>query len=110
MREFLYVDDMADASIFVLSLSKENYNSNVSPSQTHINAGTSIDISILELAETLKSIIGFKGKIVFDSSKPNGTPRKVVDTSKLSKMGWNHQINLFEGLEKTYKWFLRNEI
>jgi GDP-L-fucose synthase len=110
MREFLYVDDMADASIFVLSLSKEKYYSNTNPSQTHINAGTSIDISILELAETLKSIIGFQGKINFDSSKPNGTPKKVVDTSKLSGMGWSHKINLLEGLEKTYKWFLSNKL
>jgi len=110
MREFLYVDDMAEASIFVLSLTKEKYYSNVGPSQTHINAGTSIDISILELAETLKSIIGFKGKINFDSSKPNGAPRKVVDTSKLSEMGWSHKVNLFEGLEKTYKWFLSSKL
>lgn len=110
MREFLYVDDLADASIFVLSLSKEKYFSNVSPSLTHINVGTSIDISILELSKTLKSIIGFNGKIVFDPSKPNGTPRKVVDTSRLSKMGWNHKINLYEGLEKTYKWFLSNKL
>ena len=110
MREFLYVDDMADASIFVLSLSKEKYYSILSPSQTHINAGTSTDISILELSETLKSIIGFRGKIVFDPSKPNGTPRKVVDTSKLSEMGWSHKINLLEGLEKTYKWFLSNKL
>lgn len=110
MREFLYVDDMADASIFVLSLSKEKYYSILSPFQTHINAGTSTDISILELSETLKSIIGFRGKIVFDRSKPNGTPRKVVDTSKLSEMGWSHKINLLEGLEKTYKWFLSNKL
>lgn len=110
MREFLYVDDLADASIFVLSLSKEKYFSNVSPSLTHINVGTSIDISILELSKTLKSIIGFNGKIVFDPSKPNGTPRKVVDTSRLSKIGWNHKINLYEGLEKTYKWFLSNKL
>lgn len=110
MREFLYVDDLADASIFVLSLSKEKYFSNVSPSLTHINVGTSIDISILELSKTLKSIIGFNGKIVFDPSRPNGTPRKVVDTSRLSKMGWNHKINLYEGLEKTYRWFLSNKL
>lgn len=110
MREFLYVDDLADASIFVLSLSKEKYFSNVSPSLTHINVGTSIDISILELSKTLKSIIGFNGKIVFDPSKPNGTPRKVVDTSRLSKIGWNHKINLYEGLEKTYRWFLSNKL
>ena len=110
MREFLYVDDFADASIFVLSLSKEKYFSNVSPSLTHINVGTSIDISILELSKTLKSITGFNGKIVFDPSRPNGTPRKVVDTSRLSKMGWNHKINLYEGLEKTYKWFLSNKL
>jgi len=110
MREFLYVDDLADASIFVLSLSKEKYFSNVSPSLTHINVGTSIDISILELSKTLKSITGFNGKIVFDPSRPNGTPRKVVDTSRLSKMGWNHKINLYEGLEKTYKWFLSNKL
>ena len=110
MREFLYVDDLADASIFVLSLSKEKYFSNVSPSLTHINVGTSIDISILELSKTLKSIIGFNGKIVFDPSRPNGTPRKVVDTSRLSKIGWNHKINLYEGLEKTYRWFLSNKL
>ena len=105
-REFLYVDDMAEASIFILGLEKEKYQKYIDPMCSHINIGTGQDISIFKLAETMKKITGFNGNIKFDISKPNGTPRKLLDTSKLEKMGWKYKYNLIEGLEKTYNWFV----
>jgi GDP-L-fucose synthase len=105
MREFLYVDDMADASIFLLKLSKKLYHNITEPMLSHINIGTSKDISILELVEIIKSIIGFEGDIKFDRSKPNGSPRKLIDNSKLRSLGWNYKTELVEGLEKTYEWY-----
>ena len=110
MREFLFVDDMAEASIFVLELSKETYDKHVDPMMSHINIGTSSDISILELAETIQTVVGFKGFLKFDSSKPNGSPRKLVDTSKLKSMGWSYKTDLKQGLEKTYQWYLKNNL
>ena len=110
MREFLFVDDMAEASIFILELSKDTYDKHVNPMMSHINIGTSLDISILELAETIKTVVGFKGFLKFDSSKPNGSPRKLVDTSKLKSMGWSYKTDLKQGLEKTYQWYLKNNL
>ena len=110
MREFLFVDDMAEASIFVLELSKETYDKHVDPMMSHINIGTSSDISILELAETIQTVVGFKGFLKFDPSKPNGSPRKLVDTSKLKSMGWSYKTDLKQGLEKTYQWYLKNNL
>lgn len=107
-REFLCVDDMAEASLFVLDLDKKIYEANTEPMLSHINVGTGIDISINELAEIMKEITGFKGSISFDSSKPDGSPRKLIDVSRLSRMGWDHKINLKDGLAKTYKWYLKN--
>ena len=109
MREFLFVDDMAQASIFIIKLDKNIYNNNISSMLSHINIGTSLDVSILELAKTMKKVVGYKGTIKFDSSKPNGTLRKLIDTSKLKSMGWSYKVGLLEGLETTYKWYL-NEI
>ena len=106
MREFMYVDDMAQAAIFVLELDKKKYNSITRSTFSHINIGTGSDISILKLATTMKEIVGYKGDIKFDSSKPNGTLRKLTDPSKLKKMGWTYKVGLSEGLEKTYKWYL----
>ena len=77
---------------------------------SHINIGTSLDISILELAETIKTVVGFKGFLKFDSSKPNGSPRKLVDTSKLKSMGWSYKTDLKQGLERTYQWYLKNNL
>ncbi len=107
-REFLCVDDMAEASLFVLELDKKIYEANTEPMLSHINVGTGIDISINELAEIMKKTTGFKGSISFDSSKPDGSPRKLIDVSRLSHMGWNNKINLKDGLAKTYEWYLKN--
>ena len=106
MREFLYVDDMASASIFVLELDKKIYQANTNPMLSHINIGTGIDITIRELAESVKNILGFEGEIGFDSSKPDGTPRKLIDVTRLSNIGWKSSVDLEEGLKKTYKKYL----
>jgi len=105
MREFLYVDDMAVASIFVLELDEETYQSNTKPMLSHINVGTGIDVTIREMAETMKQVVGFKGELVFDTTKPDGAPRKLIDVSRLKNMGWNYVIDLIEGLNKTYMWY-----
>jgi GDP-L-fucose synthase len=104
-REFLHVEDMALASLFVANLSKKDYQNATKKNLSHINIGTGNDISIKELAFTLKEISGFKGRIIFDESKPDGTPRKVLDIKKISSLGWSPTINLKEGLIDTYTWF-----
>ena len=106
MREFLYVDDMAEASIFVLDLDKEIYDKNTEEMLSHINIGTGVDVTTSELANTIKEVVGFNGNLVFDKSKPDGAPRKLIDVSRLSNMGWNYSTNLKTGLEKTYDWYL----
>ncbi|MDA9804412.1 GDP-L-fucose synthase [Gammaproteobacteria bacterium] len=106
MREFLHVDDMAKASLFVLELSKEVYQANTMPTLSHINVGSGKDMTIRELAETIKEVVGFNGKLNFDSSRPDGTPRKLIDVSRLANMGWKHSVNLKDGLTKTYNWYL----
>lgn len=108
MREFLYVDDMAKASLFVLELDERTYQANTKPMQSHINIGTGKDITIKEMAQIMKEVVGFHGNVIFDETKPEGTIRKLSDVSRLSKMGWDYTINLREGLEKTYKWYLSN--
>lgn len=108
MREFLYVDDMAEASIFIMELDRETYNNNTQKTLSHINVGTGIDCSIKELATTIADVVGYKGDIIFDSSKPDGTPRKLMDVSRLKNMGWTYSLNLKSGLEKTYRWYLNN--
>ena len=108
MREFLYIDDMAEASIFVLGLEKSVYQKNTKSMLSQINIGTGVDITIREMAETMKRVVGFKGELKFDTSKPDGTPRKLVDTSRINNMGWKYEIDLEEGLNKTYKWYLEN--
>ncbi len=105
MREFLYVDDMAEASLFVLELNEKTYKANTQPMLSHINVGTGRDTTIREMAETMKQVVGYKGKIVFDITKPDGAPRKLIDVIRLEEMGWNYKINLKDGLEKTYNWF-----
>ena len=106
MREFLYVDDMAEASLFVLELDGQTYQANTKPMLSHINVGTGKDVTIREMAETMKQVVGFKGELSFDTTKPDGAPRKLIDVSRLSNMGWNYSINLKDGLDKTYKWYL----
>ena len=106
MREFLYVDDMAEASLFVLELDEETYKANTQPMLSHINVGTGKDVTIREMAETMKEVVGYKGKLVFDTAKPDGAPRKLIDVSRLSNMGWKHTTDLEDGLVKTYNWYL----
>jgi GDP-L-fucose synthase len=108
-REFLHVDDMAEASLFVLALADDVYRATTAPMLSHINVGTGEDISIAELAATLARITGFEGRIAFDASKPDGTPRKRLDVSRLSEMGWRARIGLEEGLRSTYRWYLSQE-
>ena len=107
MREFLYVDDMAQASLFVLELDEETYQANTKPMLSHINVGTGVDITIREMVETMKEIVGYTGKLAFDTTKSDGPPRKLIDVSRLSDMGWEYSIDLQLGLEKTYEWYLR---
>ena len=108
MREFLHVDDMAAASIFICNLDSETYNEFTDERCSHINVGTGIDCTIKELAETLARVTGFKGKLVFDTSKPDGTPRKLMNVDRLKKLGWSASIQLEEGLTQTYEWFKEN--
>jgi len=108
MREFLYVDDMAAASVYVMELDHSKYQANTQPMLSHINVGTGLDCSIKEMAETMAKVIGFKGQIVFDATKPDGTPRKLMDVSRLKKMGWQYHYSLHDGLELTYQWYLAN--
>ena len=110
MREFLYVDDMAEASLFVLELDEKTYQTNTKQMLSHINVGSGKDITIRGLAEIMKEVVGFKGKLSFDTSKPDGAPRKLIDISRLSNMGWNYTTNLKEGLERTYEWYLSESI
>ncbi|MDE9544014.1 GDP-L-fucose synthase [Xenorhabdus bovienii] len=106
MREFLHVDDMAAASVYVMELSDNIYKANTQEMLSHINVGTGIDCTIRELAETIAKIVGYTGNITFDISKPDGTPRKLIDASRLSRLGWEHNISLESGLKMTYQWFL----
>jgi len=108
MRDFLYVDDMAEAAIFVLELNKEAYEANTKPMLSHINIGTGEDVSICELAKTIKQVVDFNGRLIFDSSRPDGVKRKLVDISKLLSFGWNANESLENGLRKTYIWYLNS--
>ncbi|WP_441546132.1 GDP-L-fucose synthase [Citrobacter freundii] len=108
MREFLYVDDMAAASVYVMELDDDIYQQNTKPMLSHINVGTGVDCSIREMAETMASVVGYQGKIVFDTTKPDGTPRKLMDVSRLNNLGWKYRYSLHEGLSLTYKWFVEN--
>ena len=108
MREFLFVDDMAEASLFVLELDEETYKNNTQPMLSHINVGTGVDVTIRELAETMKRIVGYKGKLSFDATKPDGTPRKLIDVSRLADMGWKYSVDLEDGLKLTYDWYQKH--
>jgi GDP-L-fucose synthase len=99
MREFLYVDDLADACLFLMN----NYdNSEI------INVGTGVDVTIRDLALTIMKVVGYEGEMVFDSTKPDGTPRKLMDVSKINALGWKAEHDLESGLRKTYEWLLEH--
>ena len=105
MREFLHVDDMAAASVHVMNLPLATYQQHTQPMLSHINVGTGVDCSIRELAETVAKVTGFKGRLVWDSSKPDGTPRKLMDVSRLQALGWRAHVGLEAGLADAYRWF-----
>lgn len=108
-REFLHVDDMAAASLFVMDLDKATYDANTEPMLSHINVGTGTDISILELAQLVARVTGYEGRITTDPSKPDGTMRKLMDVGRLADMGWTAQVELEDGVRTTYRWFLDNQ-
>jgi nucleoside-diphosphate-sugar epimerase len=107
-REFLHVDDMAEASLFVLDLAKSDYDAGTSPMLSHINVGCGTDISILGLAQIVAKITGYNGRITTDTAKPDGAPRKLMDVDRLASMGWQPRIALKDGISATYDWFLQN--
>ncbi|MEM6555858.1 MAG: GDP-L-fucose synthase [Pseudomonadota bacterium] len=109
MREFLHVDDMASASLHVMNLDQETYEQNTDPMLSHINVGTGVDCTIRELAETVSDVTGFTGELEFDASKPDGTPRKLMDVRKLAQLGWRSSIALKDGLKSTYEWYLGHQ-
>ncbi|MCB1907695.1 MAG: GDP-L-fucose synthase [Rhodocyclaceae bacterium] len=105
-REFLFVDDLADAAAFVLGLRKSDYDAATTPMLSHINVGTGEDCSIADLADKVRTVVGYPGEIQFDSTKPDGTRRKLMDTSRLNRLGWRSRTSLDEGLRRTYRWYL----
>jgi GDP-L-fucose synthase len=107
MREFLYVDDMAAASVFVMELDKSIYDQYTEPMQSHINVGFGTDLTIKELAEMIGQVVGYQGKIVFDKSKPDGTPKKIMNSDRLKQMGWSARVSLVDGLTIAYQDFLK---
>jgi GDP-L-fucose synthase len=109
MREFLYVDDLAVACIHVMKLTHVSFIAAVpNPMCSHINVGTGYDVTIADLACTMARVVGFEGDIEFDTSKQDGTPRKLLDVSRLGSLGWEYSVDLEQGLEMTYDWFLEN--
>ena len=109
MREFLHVDDMAAASVHVMELDETTYRAHTQPMHSHINVGSGVDCTIRELAETVARVTGYTGRLSFDASKPDGTPRKLMDVSRLKALGWEAKIGLEDGLRDAYQWFLTNQ-
>jgi GDP-L-fucose synthase len=108
-REFLYVDDMAAASIHVMNLDKKIYDENIEPMLSHINVGTGVDCSISELVATVAKVVGFEGEVSFDATKPDGTPRKLMNVGRVNSLGWEYEYPLEAGLIKAYQWFVDNQ-
>ena len=109
MREFLHVNDMADASVYIMNLDKKELEKEINPMLSHINVGTGIDITIKDAAQIIKEVVKFNGVIVFNTKMPDGTKRKLLDVSKIERLGWKHNVSLKCGLQETYKWFLENQ-
>jgi GDP-L-fucose synthase len=107
-REFLHVNDMAAACVLLLNLPKDVYAASTAPILSHVNVGTGCDVSIADLAQAIAQVTGFEGRISFDTTKPDGTPRKLLDVSRLTNMGWTASIPLEEGIRQTYDWYLVN--
>lgn len=109
MREFLHVDDMAEACIHVMDLPREVYAAHTQPMLSHVNVGTGVDCTIRELAETIARVTGFRGRLAWDRGKPDGAPRKLMDVSRLAALGWKARIGLEDGLRDAYRWFLEHQ-
>lgn len=107
LREFLHVDDMAVASLFVMDLPSETYKRETQEMLSHINVGSGVDVTICELAETVARVVGYTGNLTFDATKPDGAPRKLMDVSRLTRLGWAYSIPLEDGIRSTYSWFLK---
>jgi GDP-L-fucose synthase len=112
-REFLHVDDLADACLFLINLPENKFSSLLAPSPQSpapalINVGSGEEVTIRELALLIKDVVGFAGEMIFDTTKPDGTPRKLCDVGKLHAMGWRHRTRLEEGIRSTYAWYLSN--
>ncbi|CAB5162238.1 unannotated protein [freshwater metagenome] len=105
-REFLYVDDMASASVHVMQLPKAKYEQYTQPMQSHINVGSGLDVTIAELAQAIAQTVGYTGQIEFDATKPDGSPRKWMDSKRLNDLGWQAQVSLLEGLKLAYQDFV----
>ena len=110
LREFLHVDDLADACVFMMNLEDKLFNNYTEPCLSHINVGTGVDCTIKELASLIAEIVQFSGHIKWDRSRPDGTPRKLLNVDKINNLGWKHSICLKDGLIDTYQWFLKNEL
>lgn len=108
MREFLHVDDMADACVHVMELDEKHYHAHTQPMLSHVNVGTGVDCTIRELAETIAHVTDFRGRLEFDASKPDGTPRKLLDVSRLKNLGWRASIKLEDGLRDAYRWYVNH--
>jgi GDP-L-fucose synthase len=110
-REFLYVDDMADGCVSVMEVNETTLASELCsyPKPNFVNLGSGVDVTIRELAETIKAVVGYEGGLAFDDSKPDGSPRKLLDVSRMTSLGWRPRVGLREGIEKTYAWFLENK-
>lgn len=108
-REFLHVDDMAEASLFVLDLPRDIYDANTQPMLSHINIGTGVDHTIAQIARMVADVTGFKGAILFDATKPDGTMKKLTDVSRINAMGWKAKVALEQGLASTYAWFIAHD-
>lgn len=106
-REFLFVDDMASASVYVMNLPKDQYEQHTTPMQSHINVGYGSDITIAQLAQTVGKVVGYTGQVEFDSSKPDGAPRKLMNSALLKKLGWNAKVDIEEGLGLAYQDFIK---
>lgn len=109
MREFLHVDDMAEACMHVMNLSQQSYAKHTDIMLSHINVGTGIDCTIAELAQTMQKVVGYQGGLVFDTSKPDGAPRKLMEVTRLQQLGWQYSTPLESGLRSTYEWFLQHQ-
>lgn len=110
MRELLYVDDMADGSIFIMGLDDKVVSKRLLsyPKPCFVNLGTGVDVTICQLADTVKHVVGYQGELIFDTTKPDGTARKLLDVSQMSDMGWVSSTKLEDGIAKTYEWFLQS--